>query len=200
MKKEKRRGLPLKEILFGYLALSKILYWIDMIAGAEQGDFRNAAGAVWIRLIDRDILLVIIVILFVFLEKLLMKKFKVNGILKHVLLYVIGYVGMIGLFYMYSGVLSLFFSVDFPPLMETIVNNVVWYITVIITLEIKVYFKTKTKPDYDSAAQSAEGEASESLVPSFTDKLAMLKSMLDDGILTQAEFDRKKERVLSEGN
>jgi len=200
MKKEKRRGLPLKEILFGYLALSKILYWIDMIAGAEQGDFRNAAGAVWIRLIDRDILLVIIVILFVFLEKLLMKKFKVSGILKHVLLYVIGYVGMIGLFYMYSGVLSLFFSVDFPPLMETIVNNVVWYITVIITLEIKVYFKTKTKPDYDSAAQSAEGEASESLVPSFTDKLAMLKSMLDDGILTQAEFDRKKERVLSEGN
>ena len=185
MKKEKR-WLPLKEILFSYLALSKVLYWLDIIDRAEEGDFWNAAEAMWVRLIDRDILLIAIVILFILLEKLILEKSKDGSVLRQVILYAVGFVGVIGLLYMHLWILSWFFPVRIPPLLELVANSIVGYILVVIALNIKIYFKTKEKETYkaDPPVQDTDNT------------LAMLKALLDRGVLTQEEFDRKKEKLL----
>lgn len=185
MRMKKERFLPIKEMLFSYLAISKILYWSNTIAAIDQRDLGGVGDAVLTRLLDRDLMLISIVILFYFLEKLIFKKYRDSGILKHIVLYAAGFVGMIGLFYFYTWIVSWFVVVEFPNLGAMLGNSIVWYVVIIIALNVKQYFKSK-----------GEG-TSASAPPQGTDnKLAMLKSLLDDGILTQEEFDCKKEKIL----
>ena len=186
VKKEKRRWLPLKEILFGYLALSKIIYWMEMIDVAEYGDVWNVAETVWLRLLNRDLLLISFVILFVVLEKLILKKSKDRDILKQVILYVVGYAGVIGLFYLYSWIASWFIPVYYPSLIDLAINNIIGYALVVIVLNIKIYFKTKEKETHKTSLP----------VQGMDNNLAMLKTLFERGILTQEEFDRKKEKFL----
>jgi len=54
-----------------------------------------------------------------------------------------------------------------------------------VALNVKYYFKAKEKETFKTALPA----------PSAEDKLAMLQVLLDDGILTQDEFDRKREKV-----
>jgi len=182
--KKEKRGLPLKEILFSYLALSKVLYWLDMINSAEYGDFWSGARVIWSRLINRDILLIVIVILFFVLEKLILKKSKQGDILKQALLYVAGFVGVIGLFYIYLWVGSWFVpTVTFPPLLTMVVDNIIGYILVVIMLNIKIYFKTREKETYQAASPVLDAD----------NDLVMLQALFERGILTQEEFDCKSE-------
>jgi len=59
----------IKTALITYLAVSKILYWIDAASDMMQGDFGGARVAVIIRIIGRDLPLVLAVIGFVFIHK-----------------------------------------------------------------------------------------------------------------------------------
>jgi len=179
---KKKRYLPLKEILFSYLALSKIFYWFSIIAEAEQRDFLGMARAFWTRFVERDVMLVAAVILFFALEKFIMKKSKGSNVFKQFLMYAIGYVGMLGLMYLYMLVLSLFFEIVFTPLIDLVAESIVGYILIAIALNIKIYFKSKEKETY-KAAQADLGTS---------DDLAMLESLFEKGILTQEEFDSKR--------
>lgn len=64
---------------------------------------------------------------------------------------------------------------------ELIIYSVVGYIVINIVLNIKSYFKKKEKETYQDDSPNQNG-----------DNLAMLKALLDNGILSQEEFDRKK--------
>lgn len=59
----------IKTALITYLAVSKILYWIDAASDMMQGDFGGARVAVIIRIIGRDLPLVLAVIGFVYIHK-----------------------------------------------------------------------------------------------------------------------------------
>jgi len=183
--RKKKRWLSLKEILFSYLALSKVLYWLDMTTGVEQGDFLSIFEPIWLRMLDRDFLLIALVILLFLLEKLIEKKSKINSIYKWVIFYAIGYAGMVGLFYGYSWIMSFIFTVEFPPLLTFIAESILGYIVVVIILNIKIYFKSKEKGAYKADVLDQDADNS----------LAMLKALLNRGILTQEEFDQKKKML-----
>ena len=188
MKKKAWSGV--KEILFTFLALSKVLYYFYTVSEMRQSDLEGAGELLLERLIDRDLLLIGFVIIFYFLYILIFeRKSKYGGPVKYVILYTIGYAVMIGFFYFYSWVVSWFMPVQFPPLGPMIVGNIIGYIAIIISLNVKDYFKRKAKEPivHAPAVRSAD------------DKLTMLQALLDDGLLTQDEFDRKKTLLQNTG-
>jgi len=189
MKAKKDRLLPLKEILFTYLALSKVIYWSETIYRLQaSGDFGGLGVGLLTRFFQRDALLILIVILFYLLDHMIHRKAKSSNILKQVLLYVIGFVGMIGLFYIYNWVFSLFVPVSIPSLGELVdLGMILGYGAAIVWINVKYYFKAKEKDTFKAALPDNSAD----------NQLAMLQSLLNSGILTQAEFDHKSEKVRS---
>ena len=175
---------PIKEILFTYLAISKILYWFNTIIAMNQSDLESVGVAVLNRLLYQDILLISGVILFFFLDKHIhRKRSKSRKILEHILFYGVGYVALMAVTLIYFLVMRLVFGpfeIDWGSLFG---YTFVAYIVVAIVLNIKDYFKAKSSSGYASDAQSTD------------DKLAMLKALHNDGILTQDEFNQKKEKL-----
>ena len=171
MNDKKKKWLPVKEILFYYLAASKVLYWVEIAASLEL----NVFNVVLNRLLNRDIVLISSIVWVYVLEKLLdkinTKDSKVANPLKHVVLYVFGYIGLIALYYIYVLALSLFLEINFMPLATFASEVLSGYILIVVALSLKDYFKNKEKKSYSN-------------------RLAALKTFCDDGILTQEEYER----------
>lgn len=58
------------------------------------------------------------------------------------------------------------------------------YSVVMIAMNVKTYFKKKSMSEYTLSVKNTES------------KLAMLKILLNDNILTQEEFEQKKVKLL----
>ena len=179
----KSKWSPLKEILFTYLAISKILYWYETVIGMNQEYAIDMVRGFFMQLLDRDLLLIIGVVVFYFLDKLIqLKKSKYSSVLEYIIFYTVGYVILMGIVAIYLWVMSLFFPMNIDSwgqvIFEIALNSLVTYIVVIVVLNVKHHFESKKKPP--------------------DNRLYMLESLLADGILTQEEFDQKKERVTHE--
>jgi len=189
MNMKKGKLSPVKEILFTYLAISKILYWFNTIVAMNYSDLENVGQAVIMRLLNQDLLLIIGVAACYFLnERIEARKSKHSNILGYALFYAIGYVVLIGIAFFYNLILLLIFAAQYFDLnafvrgfISFMPSFTLGYLAVATALEIKLYFKKKNESSGDAPS-----------VPSTEEKLAMLKVLLDDGILTQEEFDRKK--------
>jgi hypothetical protein len=192
---KKGKWASIKSILFAYLALNKILYWFNTITSLEQADFSAVIDAILSRFLAQDLIVIVILIAFFYLEKKIeQKKAKYNNMFRTVLLYGIGYVMFVGIAMIYNLLLTLFYA---PPnftvigfarsFLSFIPTLTIWFIVAAVALEIKQYFKSKEK----------EGPADIRLSQSTDDKISMLQTLLEDGILTQEEFDRKKTRLQS---
>ena len=98
--------------------------------------------------------------------------------------YAIGFVALMGIMFIYGWIMSWFFGpIQIDSWGGLIGGYILGYLVIAVVLNIKYYFKSKVKPEYALTAQSTD------------DKLAMLKILLDDGVLTQEEFDGKKEML-----
>ena len=185
MDAKKRNWSSIKEMLFTYLAITKIMYWLNTITAMEQGDLGSAGEAVLMRLMNQDIILIVSVIFFYFLDKRVqLKKSKYSKVLEYIVFYVIGFVALMGIMFIYSWIMSWFFGpIQIDSWGGLIGGYVLGYLVIVVVLNIKYYFKIKTKPEYVPPVQSND------------DKLAMLKVLLDGGVLTQEEFDSKKEML-----
>ena len=197
MKEKEKKGAVLKWMLFTYLAVSKVFYWFHNIASMAEVDFTGLGVFLLNRILGQDIMIIAGVVFFYFLDKFhqsfLLKTIKYNAILGALIFWGIGYVALIALFYIYWSILSLFFhDVSTPPLGLVIINGIGFYVVLAIVLEVKEYLKKKEKETYLDT----------STVP-ITDhgayKLTLLKEMLDDGVLTQAEFEQKKNIIVKAG-
>ena len=190
---KKGKWSPVKEILFTYLAVNKIMYWFNTITALNQSDIGNVGRAVFMRLLNQDLLLIIGVIAFFFLDKLIyLKKSRYNNILITVIFYAIGYVGLMAIAFSYNLIINLIFSAESFPLGEFVrlfmgfmPSATLGYIVVAAVLEIKQFFKAKEKKTSADAIHDTE------------DKLTMLKALFDDGILAQEEFEHKKLLITS---
>ena len=174
----KSRWSPIKEILFTYLAISKILYWYETIIGMNQEYVIDMVRGFFIQLLDRDLLLIIGVVVFYFLDKFIrLKKSKLSSVIEHIIFYTVGYVILLGIAVIYFWVLTLFFPMNISSwgqvIIEIALNGLLAYIVVTAVLNIKFHFESKKKPP--------------------DNRLYMLTALRDDGILTQEEFDQKKE-------
>ena len=187
----KKNWSPAKEILFGYLAINKILYWINFIFNMDQNDLEGMREAVLERLLSWDLILIIGVIAFYHLDKLIsLRKSKYSDIFEFALFHAIGYVMLFVIIFIYNMILNLLFSPEnfslgefVSDIMSFIPNYTLFYFLAAVAMEVK--YRAKEKKKESSEAQSIE------------DKLVMLKFLLDDGILTQEEFDFKKDWLLS---
>jgi len=191
---KKVKWSPIKEIVFTYLAVNKIMYWANMIITMHQSDLGNVGHAVLMRVLNQDLLLIIGVTAFYFVDKLInLKKSKYSSIAEYAILYAIGYVMLLGLGFMYNLIMVLIFSTQEFSMIEFVrafisfvPSYTMGYLIATAALEIKQYFK---KMGEKSSKEILPDQSTE-------EKLTMLHILLNDGILTQEEFDQKKMKLL----
>ena len=192
MSTKKSSWSAVKEMVFTYLAINKVLYWMGFVASMESGDMGGVGQAVIARILQQDAPLILGVVAFYFLEKAITtKRSKYSKIMENVMFYTIGFVILMGIYIVYLWILSLFTPLTLSPesfgaesWIAVIGSALLMYLIASVVLNIKQHFKDKGKPAYDPA-------------PNDTDRLAMLNVLLEDGILTQEEFDVKKEKLLA---
>jgi len=179
-----KKWSPVKEILFSYLAISKILYWFNTATYMSQQDLGNVGVAILQRLLFQDFAIIMGVVIFFVLDRLIVfKKAKNSKILQQVIYYAIGYVALAGFVFIYSQILTLFFSVTVHSWVEFIIYGTIGYLVVTVVLNLKHYFKEKLKPEYIPQLDSADK------------KTSMLKRLYEDGVLTQEEYENSKRRL-----
>ena len=182
------------EILFTYLAISKIIYWMNTITTMRPSSLPDV-GVVFLHFLDQNLLLIIGVVAFYFLNRLIeSKKSKSDSkIWEFVVFYAIGFVVLMAISFLYFFVMLFFISpieglsvgVFVRQFIGATPDITLSYLIIIVILEIKLYFKKKGKKLSEDvpSAQSPE------------ENLAMLKALRDADILTQEEFNRKKREL-----
>jgi len=194
IKKEKWK--PIMEMLFTYLAISKIIYWYNNITAMGQSGILGAMEGFLIRFVYNDLFLVIGVVFFYFLNRLfILKKSRertvLQSIIENIVFYVVGYVVLIIISTSYSVILAIIEGVlsefSWSGFMVYIGYTFPAYIVVCVVLIIKEYSKKKGK-------EIAECETGAQIKDK---KLSMLKILLNDGVFTQEEFDQKKKKILN---
>ena len=137
--------------MFTYLALNKILYWFNTVTSLEQTDFRTVANVILSRFLNQDLLLILSVIAFFYLdEKIEQKKTSNSKVLEYVKFYAIGYVLLLSLIFVYNILINLIFQAEnfyfaefLRELLSFIPSITVGYIVVAVVMEVKQYFKAK---------------------------------------------------------
>ena len=121
-----------------YLAISKILYWVNTIGEIAQSDFDGVGMRVLSRALGREIPIILVVTCIILIDvmkgKLLIK-------------IVIGYVASLGAILLYYSFLGLLWQT--PPGLADYINQIVGftiqYAIVSVALTIKYYFKEKAE-------------------------------------------------------
>jgi len=126
-----------KTALITYLAISKILNWIDTASDVMQGGPGNAGFAIFARLVVRELPLILAVIGFVFIH-------KSKGRLWIKL--IVGYVATIAILFSYLFIAPLFINlVVETPLFDLFVYYSMSYVIINLVLIGKDLLKKKTK-------------------------------------------------------
>jgi len=150
MKKQKKaKWANFKELLFIYLAITKIMYWMDALTmGADGVDLASMWQVFVIRLFERDILLILSILAFHWLDKTLeRKKFKHGKFTEYALFYVIGFFVLAGITAAYIGLFSLIFGpVQVDSWVSFIAYGILGYMVVSVALNIKLYFNPRQSP------------------------------------------------------
>jgi hypothetical protein len=193
-----KKWSPIKEILFTYLAVNKVMYWYNTIISMNQSDLEGAGTAALNRLVNQDIILILAVTAFFYFNYQLEKrKLKYSSKIEHTIFYAFGYLIMMVLLFSYYLIMSLIFMMifnnDFSFVMyirEFIMMLPLLslgYLVVAVVLEVKIYFKKKGKEATDDTLSINTTE----------DKLNMLKSLLDTDVLSQEEYEKIKKKLIS---
>ena len=148
-----KKWFSIKSVLFTYLALNKVLYWFNTITTLEQTDFRIVANVFISRLLSQDLLIILIVIAFAYLNyKIEQKRENPNSIFSYIIFYTVGYVMLICLTFIYFLIVALILQTEYfyfigyiRMFLMALPTATVLYIAACTTLEVKEYFKTKEK-------------------------------------------------------
>jgi len=184
MSTKKVKKSTIWKMLFAYLAISKIMYWYNTVTVAFfQGDLWGVAGAVFTRLLT-DIPIIMGVFIMFYMENVFeLKISKNNKILNEIITHAISYAMYMGVIIVYFWSIILLNAIESLNWIEGLIYASVAYIVVVIALDIKRYFKKKEMTAYVPVLSADE-------------KLTMLKTLFDNNVLTQDEYDRKKEELL----
>ena len=100
----KKSWSPIKEMLFTYLAITKVMYWMNTIMVLEQRGLSSVSQAVMNRLLNQDAILIVSVIAFYYLDKKIqLKQSKYSKVLEHIIFYTIGFAALMGMFLFTAG-------------------------------------------------------------------------------------------------
>ena len=185
MSVEKKKWLPVKQMLVTYLAISKMLYWINVISTAQglEGMWR----AISERLLYRDIVLIIfIVFIYIFEYQFIEKQQKWTGISAQIKLNIVGCAMLLIILTTYVWVTSLIRSVPFDVVLFLrghMLNYMVIYSIIAGTLTAKESYKKKEAAEYALDIQCTNI------------KCEMLECLLAEGVLSKEEFDKQRAKL-----
>jgi len=134
-----------KTALITYLAVSKILYWIDAASEMMQGDIGGARIAIILRILGRDLPLILAVIGFVFIH-------KSKGRLWVKLL--LGYVATITILFLYLFIMVSIGRMTVMSYFNLFVYYSVSYAIINVVLLVKDFVKKRAKGDEVSIINS----------------------------------------------
>ena len=177
-------------MVVAYLAISKAMYWLNIIGTAEGLD--GVWSAVLERLIQRDIVIILFVIcVYTFEYMFVMKQKKWSGNLAQVILIGVGYVMFIVILTTYVLVLNWVLMESFNLrdffvgfLIGEFFAFTVSYFVIAGFIFVKESLKKKEVYSYALDIQSKDI------------KLEMLQELLDDGVLSKEEFEIQKGKLL----
>ena len=153
MPKKKKSAFTFKELLFAYLAISKLMYWMNNIAAIQQDEF----GEVWRMVLDRillqDIMTIWILVAMFLLDHYIETHPSItNGSIKKILVYGLGYVIYIVSIVVYMLVLGLFpnMNIYIDSWWDFIFGFSIFFIVACVVLNIKERLKKKEAEMYIS--------------------------------------------------
>jgi len=189
---EQKRWSVAKEILFTYLAITKIWSWYMKAINLDFSEPNQAFYSLLDRILGLELMLIIGVIFFVFLEKKIFENHSAHkSFLHHVLFYVIGFMMITGINFLYLFLLHVIFesgTISFSEFVQNFFSAMGWvaigFIVVMVAFNVKSYFKAKEA----ESTYAIEAKA-------HADKVEMLNILFADGILSEEEFTQKKEML-----
>jgi len=167
-------------MLFSYLVVSKVLYYFDMIATAlVQGGILAMGEAVLSRLLTQDVLIILVILLTFNTENLVTKAISkysmaVNHIVVHIIDYVI-YMVVLAIYFWVMVSVGVFQGFSWSAFF---IHSSSVYVVIVAATEGKKYLKKKELTGYAHVLSADE-------------KLAMLKTLRDNDVLTQEEYESK---------
>jgi len=174
---------PLKEMLFTYLAVTKILYWFNTFMAMNFDDIGEVGRAVLMRLLNQDLIMIVFIIIMFYIErKMDLAETDQGKILKRIVFYFIGYIVLVGTYILGFLLINIFATIQINWA-EFFGYTIAGYIVVAVVLSINDHFKAKEKAEKKRSLYSED------------DKLYMLNTLRENGILTQEEFDAGKGRL-----
>ncbi|MCL2571684.1 MAG: SHOCT domain-containing protein [Defluviitaleaceae bacterium] len=187
MGEQKIKWPSIKAMLFAYLAITKIIYWYHTVIAVLQDDLGDVGRYVISRLLGQDLLIIVGIVIMFLLDSLIhnrshAKSQNYSKVVKTIAHYTIGYIAFMGFILIYFQIMSLTGQMSWGNIL---IYSSLTFLVVNVVFEIKEYIKAKFMSDDTPPAQNTE------------DKLAMLKTLFDDGVLTQEEYDCKKEIINS---
>lgn len=145
---KKKTWSTTKEMLFTYLAVSKIFYWFNNIMQFTSGDFSDVGQHILGRLLTQDLLIVFSILFFFYIDK-----FNIKTITK----YAIGYVVFLGVILAQIWMVNRFFGpvqlieVGMTGFLANIgylgfiIYFTLGFVSIAVAMYVKEYFKTKAK-------------------------------------------------------
>ena len=170
-------GTIIKELLFAYLAVTKIMYWMNTFAGLDG--FGEFGYAFLDRMIGQDIVIIIILIAMFILDGYFFRGKSDKDVLANIKLFSMGLIVFLVVVAGYTLLIGLFFEMTVNSWPQLFIDFTVSYVIIYAFVFIKDMVKKKQAEKY--ALDTSTDEA----------KIAMLKSLCNAGVLTQEECDEK---------
>ena len=181
MSEKKKSAFTFKELLFAYLAISKLMYWVDNINAIYLDELGSVWNMIVNRLLGRDIMVIWILIVMFLLDHYISTHPSVRkNFIKNILTYGIGYLLYIASIVGYIFLLGLFDLAQIGDWFEFLLSFTVFYVIASVVLHIKEVKKKKEAEMYIPEEKTNE------------DSLAMLDTLHKRGVLTKNEYESKK--------
>jgi len=183
MLEKKKSAFTLKELLFAYLAISKLMYWMDNIVAIGQDELGEVGRMVLNRLLNQDIMIIIILLAMFLLEHYISTHPALTkSVTKNILVYGIGYVIYIVSLVVYVFALNWIFQQQLPQLSGLgvfLLEFSAFYVIACVFLYVKERIKEREAKKHILADKKSE------------DTQALLDILHERGVLTQEEYERK---------
>jgi len=180
---KKKSAFTFKELLFAYLAISKLFYWMNNIGSLAQDDWSAVLNFIVDRLLMQDIMTIWILVAMFLLEHYADKYFGDNKTLvKNLVIFGIGYVIYTVSIVLYSIVIHAIFAeymITVSEIISFLLDMTLFYAIACAVLQIKDRLKKKEAEHYVAREKACEDTAD------------LLATLQERGVLTLEEVQEK---------
>jgi len=184
MHKKEKSAFSFKTLIFSYLAISKLMYWINTIATIQQDELGEVWRMVLNRILTQDIMLILVLAALFLLEHYITTHPSItNGLIKGIMVHVIGYIIYLAIITLYVLALNFFADIQIANWGGFIFDVSIFYILACVVLEIKDHMKKKEAEMYIPVEQVDKNS------------LSLLSTLYKRDVLTKDEYESKKAAI-----